>query len=105
MAEFPTLHLSLIEKRRLIGLYQAGIKQRVIARTLNLSKQTVNLWITRLRNEGTAGLVSRERSGWPRETTADQDMAIITASKFIFSVATSFCRLRLIYVKRYYESI
>lgn len=73
----------------MIGLYQAGISQGVIARTLNRSKQTVNLWITRFRNEGIADLVTRERSGRVRETTVYQDMAIITASKLIFSVVVT----------------
>lgn len=89
MEDVHTPRLSLIEKGRLIGLFQAGLSQGVIANRLNRSKQTVNLWISRFRNEGTAGLVTRARSGRPRETTFEQDMDIITASKSVCFLSSS----------------
>jgi transposase len=81
MEEIQSSRLSLVEKGRLIGLFQAGQSQRQIARRLNRSVQTVNLWIQRFQNEGAQGLTMRARSGRPRLTTLDQDMAIITACK------------------------
>ena len=81
MAEIQTSRLSPVEKGRLIGYFESGMSQRQIARTLNRSFQTVNLWIQRLQNEGVQGLTTRARSGRPRVTTVDEDMAIITASK------------------------
>ena len=81
MAEIQTSRLSPVEKGRLIGYFESGMSQRQIARTLNRSFQTVNLWIQRFQNEGVQGLTMRARSGRPRVTTVDEDMAIITASK------------------------
>ncbi len=52
-----------------------------IGRILNRSCQTVNFWIHRYQNEGFRGLVMPPRSGRPRLTTIEQDMAIIAASK------------------------
>lgn len=80
MAELQTSRLSLVEKGRLIGFYEAGKSQRNIARILNRSCQTVNLWIQRYQREGVQGLVTRSRSGRPRLTTFEEDMDIITAS-------------------------
>lgn len=59
------------------------MSQRQIARRLNRCFQTVNLWIQRFQTEGVQGLAMRARSGRPRETTLDEDMAIITACKLI----------------------
>ena len=81
MAEIQTSRLSPVEKGRFIGYFESGMSQRQIARTLNRSFQTVNLWIQRFQNEGVQGLTTRSRSGRPRVTTVDEDMAIITASK------------------------
>ncbi len=46
MAEIQTSRLSPVEKGRLIGYFESGMSQRQIARTLNRSFQTVNLWTT-----------------------------------------------------------
>jgi transposase len=81
MAEVQTSRLSLVEKGRLIGYFESGLSQRQIARRLNRSFQTVNLWIQRFQNEGVQGLTTRARPGKPRLTTLEEDMDIITASK------------------------
>jgi transposase len=71
MEDVHTPRFSLLEKGRLIGLYQAGLSKGVITNGPNRSKQTANLWISRFRNEVTADLVTRARSGRPCETTVD----------------------------------
>jgi len=81
MAELQTSRLSPVEKGRLIGYFENGMSQRHIARRLNRSIQTVNLWIQRFQNVGVQGLSTRARSGRPRVTTVEEDMAIITACK------------------------
>ena len=78
--EIQTPRLTLVEKVKLIGFFEAGMSQRRIGRILNRSCQTVNLWIQRYQTEGVQGLVVRFRSGRPRLTTFEQDMDIVVAS-------------------------
>jgi transposase len=79
--EIQSPRLSLVDKGKLIGFHQAGLSVRHIGRILDRSYQTVNLWIRRYETEGVQGLVVRSRSGRPRLTTIEEDMAIIAASR------------------------
>lgn len=67
----------------IISLHGAGLSNGEIARTLDISRNTVALWIKRFEESGT--ILNKPRSGRPRCTTTEEDeviRAVITNDPF-----------------------
>jgi len=59
---------------RTIGFYQSGLSLRAVARQMGISPATVRKWVDR--HENGHLMTDKPRSGRPRCTTVDEDLAI-----------------------------
>ena len=82
--------LSVFNKGGLIGMSEAGLSIREVARRMNCCKRTVEKWWDRFREEGHGE--RKPGSGRPRISDARQDQRLILAEN-----RERFCSMRVIY--------
>ena len=77
------------ERKRAVGMFQAGMTQTEIANHFNCSRMTIYRLLVRVRATGTS---DRRRSGRPRETTSRQDRHVTLIhlhNRFVTAVDTA----------------
>ena len=77
------------ERKRAVGMFQAGMTQTEIANHFNCSRMTIYRLLVRVRAAGTS---DRRRSGRPRETTLRQDRHVTLIhlhNRFVTAVDTT----------------
>jgi len=82
LARSRTAPVRLVERARLIGLAQHGMRVPVIAATVGVSEPVVRRWLARFNADGLAGLADAPRSGrpatYPPEAVGDLVAASLT---------------------------
>lgn len=71
---------SLFEKGRIIAMREEGQSVAQIAIHLGRTRKTIRKWLLRYEEEGEEGMKARDKPGRPRNTSREQDQAMVEAS-------------------------
>ncbi len=91
----PTTPQALAMRARIVLASLEGEPVRPMARRLGVSVNTVNVWRRRYREQGLAGLRTRERAGRPRQISAARERTVVAATMRPPKAATHWSARRL----------
>lgn len=80
LARSRTEEARLVERARMVELALQGRFLCEIARELNVSENTVRIWLHRFTSEGVEGLMDRPRTGCPGVYTREQIAEVIATA-------------------------